>query len=267
MEQKISELLRSIEEEKNVKILFAVEAGSRAWELNSSESDYDVHFVFYRSLEDYISVNKYDDQINRGFDKDFNPKKKDGVYIEMTGYDIFKYFKLLLSCNVSAVDYVNSNVVYFGNNAELRAYVENNFNKSKLFVQLYCSARGLYKAHMASKDLNVKKYLHVMRLILKAEYVLKYQKLPNTSMIKNLEELEKDIPSDVFEKVKELIDKKKNGHGKDNVKEIPMLDKYFKETFDRYHDLGIEKKIKEEKSMDVTFLNQTLQELIIKKIK
>ena len=86
-------------------------------------------------------------------------------------------------------------------------------------------------------------------------------------MIKNLEELEKDIPSDVFQKVKELIDMKKNGHGKDNVKEIPVLDKYFKESFDRYHDLGIEKKIKEEKPMDVTFLNQLLQELIIKNAK
>ena len=86
-------------------------------------------------------------------------------------------------------------------------------------------------------------------------------------MIKNLEELEKDIPSDVFQKVKELIDMKKNGHGKDNVKEIPVLDKQFKETFDRYHDLVIEKKIKEEKPMDVTFLNQLLQELIIKNAK
>ena len=180
MEQKIPELLKRIEEEKKVKILFAVEAGSRAWELDSAESDYDVHFVFYRSLEDYISVNNFEDQINRGFDKDLNPKKKDGVYIELNGFDIFKYFKLLLSCNVAAVDYVNSNVVYFGNNAKLRTYVENNFNKSKLFVQLYCSARGLYKAHMASKDINVKKYLHVMRLILKAEYVLNYQKLFNS---------------------------------------------------------------------------------------
>ena len=86
-------------------------------------------------------------------------------------------------------------------------------------------------------------------------------------MIKNLEELEKDIPSDVFQKVKELIDMKKNGHGKDNVKEIPVLDIQFKETFDRYHDLVIEKKIKEEKPMDVTFLNQLLQELIIKNAK
>ena len=86
-------------------------------------------------------------------------------------------------------------------------------------------------------------------------------------MIKNLEELEKDIPSDVFQKVKELIEMKKNGHGKDNVKEIPVLDKQFKEIFDRYHDLVIEKKIKEEKPMDVTFLNQLLQELIIKNAK
>ena len=52
MEQNIVELLKCIEKEKKIKILFAVEAGSRAWELNSSESDYDVHFVYYRSLED-----------------------------------------------------------------------------------------------------------------------------------------------------------------------------------------------------------------------
>ena len=67
----------------------------------------------------------------------------------MTGYDIFKYFKLLLSLNVADIDYVNSNDVYFGNNAKLKAYFKNNFNKSKLFVQLCCSAIRLDKAHMA----------------------------------------------------------------------------------------------------------------------
>ena len=76
MEQKILELLKCIEKDKKIKILFAVEAGSRAWELDSSESDYDVHFVFYRRLEDYISINKFDDQINLGFDKNLKPKVK-----------------------------------------------------------------------------------------------------------------------------------------------------------------------------------------------
>ena len=114
MEQKIVELLHSIEKEKNITIIFAVEVGSRAWELNTAESDYDVCFVFYRNLENYISVNRADEQISFGFDKNFKPKKKDGVFIEMTGYDIFKYFKLLSSCNITTVNWVYSNIIYLG---------------------------------------------------------------------------------------------------------------------------------------------------------
>ena len=185
----------------------------------------------------------------------------------MTGIDIFKYFKSLITCNVSAIDLVNSDVLYLGDNTGLKEYVENNINKPKLFVQLYCSGRGLYKSHFASKEINVKKYLHVMRIILKVEYLLKYQKLPNTSMIKNLEELEKDIPSGVYMKIKEFIELKRNGHGKNNIKEMPLLDKYFKETFERYTNLNMEKKIGEQKPMDADFLNILLRKLIIKKEK
>ena len=86
-------------------------------------------------------------------------------------------------------------------------------------------------------------------------------------MIKNLEELEKDIPSDVFQKVKELIDMKKNGHGKDNVKEIPVLDKQFKETFDRYHDLVIEKKNKGGKAYGRNFLKSITPRINYQKCK
>ena len=267
MEQKILELLKRIEKEKNIKIYFAVEAGSRAWELNSSESDYDVHFVYYRSLEDYISINKYDDHINLGFDKDLKPKSKDGVFIELNGMDIFKYFKLLSAYNVSAIDLANSDILYLGDNSDLKEFIENNLNVPKLFVQYYSSGKGIYKSHFASKDINIKKYLHVMRIILKAEYILKYQKLPNTSMVKNLEELEKDIPSDVYMKIKEFIELKRNGHGKNNIKGMPLLDKYFKESFERYANLNMEKKIGEQKPMDADYLNQLLRKLIIKKEK
>lgn len=264
MEKEIPSLLKKIEEEKKITILFAVEAGSRAWELNSAESDYDVRFVFYRSLEDYISINKYDEQIDVGFDKDLNQIKREGAFIEMSGCDIFKYLKQLSTCNVTSIDWLNSNIVYYGNINKIKNYVENNFNRAKLFVQYFCTGRGSYKSHMASKDINIKKYLHVMLLILNAEYVLKYKKLPNSSMVKNLEELEKDIPSDIVQKIKELIELKIKGHGKDNIQEIPLLDKYFGETFDRYKSLGYEKKIKEEKGMDVDFFNQLLRKLLIK---
>ena len=265
MEQKIPELLKTVEKDLKITILFAVEVGSRSWELNSAESDYDVRFVFHRSLEDYISVSKFDEQIDLGYDKDLNQVKREGAYIEMSGYDIFKYFKLLSSCNVTAIDWVNSNIVYLGDKNELKTFIENNVNKPKIFIQYFCTARGCHKGYLGAKnELNVKKYLHVMQLILNAEYVLKFKKLPNTSIIKNLKDLEKEIPNDVVIKINELIQLKKNGHGKDITNEITILDTYYIETFEKFQNLHLDKKIREEKAMDIEYLNKYMQKLIIK---
>mgnify|MGYP000763721098 CR=1 FL=1 len=54
MREKIQEQLRRIEEAENIKILLAVESGSRAWGFASPDSDYDVRFIYIRRLEDYL---------------------------------------------------------------------------------------------------------------------------------------------------------------------------------------------------------------------
>ncbi len=48
MREKIQEQLRRIEEAENIKILLAVESGSRAWGFASPDSDYDVRFYLYQ---------------------------------------------------------------------------------------------------------------------------------------------------------------------------------------------------------------------------
>ncbi|MCW3095995.1 MAG: putative nucleotidyltransferase, partial [Chthonomonadaceae bacterium] len=42
--------LKQIEHKENVRILYAVESGSRAWGFASPDSDYDVRFVYIRSV-------------------------------------------------------------------------------------------------------------------------------------------------------------------------------------------------------------------------
>ena len=42
MKNKIKKLLQKLEEQYNIKILFAVENGSRVWGIHSENSDYDV---------------------------------------------------------------------------------------------------------------------------------------------------------------------------------------------------------------------------------
>ena len=56
-----NEILRRLEQiqsEENIKILFACESGSRAWGFPSSDSDYDVRFIYLRKPEFYLSTGK-----------------------------------------------------------------------------------------------------------------------------------------------------------------------------------------------------------------
>ena len=42
MKNKIQKILQKIEKDKNVKIIFAIENGSRSWGMASKDSDFDV---------------------------------------------------------------------------------------------------------------------------------------------------------------------------------------------------------------------------------
>ena len=56
MEKLIRSKLQDIEKQQNVKILLAVESGSRAWGFASPDSDYDVRFIYVRPNEQYCFV-------------------------------------------------------------------------------------------------------------------------------------------------------------------------------------------------------------------
>ena len=54
----IIENLKRIEETDNVRILMAVESGSRAWGFASPDSDYDVRFIYARPVEEYLRLDE-----------------------------------------------------------------------------------------------------------------------------------------------------------------------------------------------------------------
>ena len=55
--------LNEIEERENVRILMAVESGSRAWGFASQDSDYDVRFIYVRRRDDYLRLEPWRDVI------------------------------------------------------------------------------------------------------------------------------------------------------------------------------------------------------------
>ena len=56
MRNRILKELQKIEEKENVKIIMAIESGSRAWGFASPDSDYDVRFIYVRKKEDYLKL-------------------------------------------------------------------------------------------------------------------------------------------------------------------------------------------------------------------
>ena len=56
MKELILSRLREIEEKEQVRILLAVESGSRAWGFASPDSDYDVRFLYVRPVQAYLRL-------------------------------------------------------------------------------------------------------------------------------------------------------------------------------------------------------------------
>ncbi len=65
----INEKLDEIERTEGVRVLHAVESGSRAWGFASLDSDYDVRFVYVRPKEDYLRLDEPRDVIEWQLDE------------------------------------------------------------------------------------------------------------------------------------------------------------------------------------------------------
>ena len=102
MKEKIQEQLRRIEEAENIKILLAVESGSRAWGFASPDSDYDVRFIYIRRLEDYLRLDAIRDVIELPIDD----------VLDINGWDLQKTLRLLHKSNPTLFEWFSSPIVY-----------------------------------------------------------------------------------------------------------------------------------------------------------
>lgn len=94
--------LDRIERVEDVRILFAVESGSRAWGFPSPDSDYDARFVYVRKADWYLSLTPGRDVIELPIEGDF----------DTNGWDIRKALSLLLKPNPVLLEWLSSPVRY-----------------------------------------------------------------------------------------------------------------------------------------------------------
>lgn len=230
MKQKIIKILRDIEKEKKVKIIFAVESGSRAWGMDSKDSDYDVRFVFKRPLLDYISIDSPSDVIQRNFDKDGNRTNPEGCFIDVSGFDIIKFVRMLWSSNPTVIEWLKSDIIYLGEqNKVFKEFAENQFKKISLYFHYKSMCKQNYLKYIKSGNLlTYKKYLYAMRGLVCAKWVAHKGTLPNI-IFPELLKKSSFIDSWIVEELLEIISLKKTGNEKDIVKNYKHIDMYIEE--------------------------------------
>ena len=209
MRNTIIQKLHSIEKEENIQILLAVESGSRAWGFASPDSDYDVRFIYKRDIKDYLKLNLYKDTLEYPVDD----------VLDISGWDLSKALKLMYSCNPSLCEWLSSPIVYIETDSarELRSLMYSYLDCSKLLHHYLSMARKNYTAYLTKDMVRAKKYFYVLRPILCCKWLLEYGSVPPMEFATLMEA---ELPTDLNNVVKHLLDIKISSH---EIKEIPQI--------------------------------------------
>lgn len=110
----IDHRLDDVQREHSVRILWAVESGSRAWGFPSPDSDYDARFLFLRPTTDYLSP---------WLARDVIETPLDGIY-DVNGWDLRKALDLMTRGNATPLEWLRSPIVYGGDPAAAAALLD-----------------------------------------------------------------------------------------------------------------------------------------------
>lgn len=221
MQNLICKKLQEIEKKENIKILLAVESGSRAWGFASPDSDYDVRFIYVRQKEDYLRLDKIRDVIELPLND----------VLDMNGWDLQKALRLLYKSNPTLFEWLASPIVYMETPfaQELRAIMPQYFSPKSSLYHYISMAEGNYRAYLKGEMVRAKKYFYVLRPILACRWILD-KGTPPPVMFSEL--MKAELPAELSGDVERLLDLKMNSA---EVKEIPRIDRlneYLNESID-----------------------------------
>lgn len=241
--------LRGIESKERVKILYAVESGSRGWGFESKDSDYDVRFIYIHPLNWYLSIEEGKDVIEYPVSEQ----------LDISGWDIKKALKLFKDSNPPLYEWLTSPIIYLeqGNFVhKLRELIPQFYSPVSSMHHYLSMAKGNYKAYLKGQKVRIKKYFYVLRPIFACMWIEKYKTMPPMEFEKLLkgQELEKNLANEV----PNLLRRKRSGEELDLEERIEVIQNFLKrkiEYFEGYAErLGSRKRTSKD-LLDKLFLD------------
>lgn len=176
MKEIILNKLEEIEKQYGVKVLLAVESGSRAWGFASTASDFDVRFIYIHCAQWYLSI----DSLGTGSKRDVieNPVDKN---LDISGWELTKALRLFRKSNPTILEWLRSDLVYIQNDVfvrQLRVLEKEVFNPVPILHHYFNLARGNYNKYFQGKDVKIKIILYVLKSLLACMWIEKNQSFP-----------------------------------------------------------------------------------------
>ncbi len=163
--ENIANILAQIEKAYKVKILYACETGSRAWGFPSTDSDYDIRFIYMHERDWYLSLWERKDTIEFILNEE----------LDITGWDLKKSLVLLTKSNAPLIERFQSPIVY---------YAVDEFKNSfkKLIEEYYSPVAVFYHHHSLAKKfledikdqelIKLKQYFYFIRSLLSCNWIM-----------------------------------------------------------------------------------------------
>lgn len=215
MNETIEKKLCEIEQTENVRILIAVESGSRAWGFPSPDSDYDVRFIYVRPMKEYLRLDKRRDVIELPINN----------LLDINGWDLSKTLLLLHNSNPTLFEWFSSPILYreteFADS--FRAVMNRYFTKKKALYHYISMAESNYREYCTEDNVRIKKCFYVLRAVLACKWILDKETPPPMEFSKLA-----DSMLDVYLKdtVNMLLDIKMNSPEVKRIQRLVLLGDY-----------------------------------------
>jgi len=243
--------LNEIEKEKQVKILYAVESGSRAWGFESKDSDYDVRFIYIHPRDWYLSIESRRDVIEYPI----------SGLLDVNGWDVKKALKLFENSNPPLYEWLNSPIVYLekGNFAKnLRTLMPKFYSPVACTHHYLSMAKRNYKAYLSRPKVIVKKYFYTMRPIFACMWIERNKTMPPTEF-KKLFEVQ-DLKSQLRENIRKLLERKQSGEELDVEDRIKAINAFLIEKINYFEEYT--KKFRIKRDSDFESLDNLFREML-----
>ena len=219
--------LEDIEQREGVRIFYACESGSRAWGFPSTDSDYDVRFLYARPSDWYLSINVETK-------RDVIERPIVDVW-DVNGWDIRKALQLLKKSNPPLLEWLHSPVVYreTGDFAvRLRMLAADCYSPVACLHHYLQMARGNYRDYLKGDMVRVKKYFYVLRPLLACRWI---EAGYGVAPVQFGTLVERTVTDDTLKQtIYELIERKRAGDELASAPAIPILDNFITGEIARY---------------------------------